>query len=174
MSKRFGRNQKRKMREELSNLEYLKNESEGLKNYYRDKFHDYELRLTSWAKRMNHLVGPEHPLNEEIHRIFLKRNPNIHERFKFMKPTRLSLTDALDKSLSDPYIASEFIQTVLHTVDLRRDTNTFRVIVQLLAPDKQCYYAIDDQILYEGRTDPKFIYWLSESIAHKLSEHIAN
>jgi hypothetical protein len=165
MSKRFGRNQKRKMREEMTRL---KEEH----RYSTIKALNLESRMSLWARQMNSYLGPSHPLNERIQTIVLSRNPVLSDRYRFMKP--ISFQEIMNQSLEDISIARDYIETVLHLVSVRKDDIGYSVIAELVSQDKQCYYAIDESYLKNGRQDPRFVHWLSKELAVKLSEHISN
>jgi hypothetical protein len=165
MSKRFGRNQKRRMREEMTRLQ---------RQSYADSVKAFNLqsRMVSWAKSMKSYVGTHHPLNEEVERIMLQRCPHLQERYRFMAPVKLSTL--LDQSLNYLDVAQEYIQTVLHVVSIRRDEIRPSIIAELVSPDKQCFYAIDEDFLNQGRKDSKFVHWLSDELAIKLASHISS
>lgn len=167
MSKRFGRNQKRKMREQIAHLE--KKAIEG--DWWRTESLSLESRLVNWARSMNSYLGSDHPLNERIHKITLQRVPYLEERLRFNKP--LTLQKAMDINLSDFSTACEYIDTVLHVVNVHRDKVSHSVRVELLSPDQRSYFAIDESELKNGRRDPRFIHWMSEEIASRLSEHVS-
>jgi ribosomal protein S10 len=169
MAKRFGRNQKRKMRSEIERLHRV--DSDRQKWMY--KALNTESRLISWAKRMNSIIGPEHPLNESVQRIMVQRVPNIYEKYRFRESYRMNISDALTAAMISPEIALNYIKTVLHVIDVQRDKITPSVTVKLMAPDKQCYYAIDEQELQEGRRDSRFVQWISDELALKLSAFIS-
>lgn len=167
MAKRFGRNQKRRMREEIAHLEKKVIEGES----WRNKSLSLEGRLVNWARSMNSYLGSEHPLNEQIHKIMLQRVPYLDERLRFSG--RRSLQHAMDINLSDFTTTCEYINAVLHIVNVHRDKVPHSVRVELLSPDQRSYYAIDESWLKNGRKDPKFINWMSEEIAVRLSEHVS-
>lgn len=171
MSKRFGRNQKRKLKAELEKLQVIATE----RDYLHQRLRSVETRLNTWAQTMNHHLGSLHPLNEVVKQQYLQRVPFVEERYRFQAIPDFNavMKDVLSHHSLSTEATCKYIETVLHQVSFRRDIAGCRVIAELIAPDKQCYYAIDDQMLYEGRTDPRFIKWLSDEIAQGLSCHIA-
>ena len=68
MAKRFGRNQRRKMRQQIETLEVEKAHVEKIYGQARDRAWQLEQRLYDWAREIRHLLGDNSAFNEQLRR----------------------------------------------------------------------------------------------------------
>lgn len=172
VSKRFGRNQRRRMRE---NLALAAQREAGLARdlrYVGDRAEDLQSRMLDWARIIHHHLGDEHPFNEKIVERVEKRVPELAERRRFMPLDRTPAWQSLGKLMTYGEVAREFLETVTHLVEMKPDVISMGVHLIVRAPDKSAAYMIDDRALYPGRRDPRFVRFLADEIARKLAHYM--
>jgi hypothetical protein len=174
VSKRFGRNQRRKLREQIQTEAERVQFMQGQQMMLSDRIRGLEGRLTNWARAINSQLGPEHPMNERIYEMVVERLPYANEIRRFAETPRFSSQEAMSRTLEDASVALTYVEAVTHLVELEPARFGFSVRALLHSRDGSTAYMIDRQVLRDGRRDPRFVQWLANELAEKLSRQLAD
>lgn len=173
MSKRFGRNQKRKLRADVERFRGAADRLADKVTAETRRYGELEGRVEDWSRAILSQLGPGHPFNERIMELVEKRLPELYERRRFSPPGReMTSYQTLERHTAHPRVAQAIIEAVAHLVEVGADrvTPTVRCIIR--APDKSAAYMIDERALQDGRRDPRFVTWISREVARKLAQHL--
>lgn len=171
--KRFGRNQRRKLREQVAALEAAGADlARSTKELVVEK-RVLQDRLIEWARSIHSQLGPEHPFNEDIAEMLQGYLPRLVEFTRFVEQPRASFHQRVGVSLACGSVALRYVNAVTHLVELYPDRVDYTIRVVLRGPDDASAYLIDLRELQKGRSDPRFVKWIAAEIARKLGHHLA-
>ena len=166
MSKRFGRNQRRKLREEIA----TKNEmlSEALNRSRARKIEADELRsrLHTWAEDVAQLMGPDSAFNEQVRRMGVEDVHSFGGRLQ-LAPIRLSPVA--------PTFAGQMtsVETVINALiwRLHLSRDEFRHLIRIELENRYAepvgYALLPDHIWTQRDID-----YLAQGIARKMVAHL--
>lgn len=170
MSKRFGRNQRRKMRAEIAELR------EGLERMTmryvdeRRRANNLESNLTAWATDVTQLIGRDSAFNQQAQRIAVQDVDVFGGRVNLDYGVRLMPTDVVKGGETPRYIpARSVIQALIWRLRLSTDglQNLVRIHLENERREPVAYVLGVDQ-----RWTERDIRYVAEDIARKLTEFL--
>ena len=164
MAKRFGRNQKRRLREEAQTEI---NRFKGIALEEQKKFLRYTSEIESWARDIVHHFGSDSVFNKNLKRIRVSHVPSPY--YNLGASSRIKLPNTFDNEV--PFATSyEIIRALVLSLRVYDEPRDHRVYVQLESPDGKCYMAVDKQTLHD--MPPRVVNELAVHIANELSQHV--
>lgn len=167
MSKRFGRNQRRKMREEIAAAKAAHDHvSEKLAKSQRE-YDELSVRLHRWAQDVLDLIGKDSAFNEAIHHIELENLRDMGGVMNFSRPA--PLLGPYDKKpvYFDP---GTVIQALIYTAHLDADIVTrMREQIRVSIESRNGKYAV--AISNDREWTSRDVDVFSRMIAREISEY---
>lgn len=166
MSKRFGRNQRRKMRQIVADLERAASLANRSAEAERRSVHELESRITDWAREVQRLALSDTAYARE----FASRAvQDIYGPiFQFAPPERLAAL--MNEGPIDYQTASRVLDLTLFLVDVHRDKIRPGYIFEIQSRKTGRHVlAMDEQAMDCGLTDQRTIYWIAEQLAGGLA-----
>lgn len=170
MSKRFGRNQKRKMREEIQRKDNALDECFRLQDGLEQNLRDLRYKMEMWARDIVHVFGRDTPFADEYGRRATSYTPRAGDRLQFSPPPRpMQLRELQAMTLEDTVTVSRrVIEAFVAVLDIYPDKFEPRILVELDAGQiGRSYYAIDRKMLES--LPPRAV----EGIAVQIAEGLA-
>lgn len=173
MSSRYGRNQRRRHREEIAELRQIGHFVNDLAEARKNEISDLQRRMSAWAANIRRMLGPDHPFNEEVKKRVME-SLNMRPMVQVYLPDRLSLADLIPTtgSIVARDVAATTLDLICHYLIVRKfePGGMPRAIFRLVSGDgAESSYAIDHIALIEGRRDPRFMEWLAEELVRALN-----
>lgn len=166
MSRRFGRNQRRQLREQIAKLEEKASRALSDLSDMTEQRNKLTAELDRWAKDIRHLLGADSAFNREPSEITVE-DYLLDEGAMYVDPAvgvpilpRLGVRHMLT--------ARETIEAAICSFELRQDDYAQMLRIMLVTKKGRVGYAINDTRLH--RMSPRDIDVLSETIAHEIAE----
>lgn len=170
MGKRFGRNQKRKMREEIQRKDNALDECFRLRDGLERNLRDLHFKMEGWARDIVHVFGRDTPFAAEYGRRAISYIPRAGDRLQFSPPPRpMQLHELQAMTLEDAVTVSRRVLEAFVTVlDVYPDKFEPRILVELDAGNVgRSYYAIDRTMLES--LPPRAVEGIAAEIAKGLA-----
>jgi predicted nuclease with TOPRIM domain len=170
MSKRFGRNQKRKLRDENAALKSKYNKSLSLNGSLLDAQYRLEGKLQEWASRIIRLVGQDSAFALELAETKTKPD-RLGKTVRMSRPR--NLVDLMIRSDGTEQMTMERIISALSwKFENEDDPDVHRKVFMLRAECGQVAYAVSTEHVADLRSDERVIRDLSDRIANELLTNI--
>lgn len=168
MAQRYGRNQRRKHRERIAELERAHQLDAALLNRQRQEIGQYQ----SWANRINRVVPKYSILNKETVEERRLRDPGPEERVaEITRPSTIGIFDPIDPTTE----AFQLLRMNIARVEARPEDyrRGLRYRLSVGGDGKNdVMYAIDDDLIRMKEYDEEFLYWTSEQIAKNMIQYL--
>lgn len=145
MSRRFGRNQRRKMREEIEALQCEAHNYEALSAQYADHRDQLARRLERWATDVRRLAGDYSPFNERLNKMGWDLEKNGY-RIRFTPRRAAAVVSPVPQVSAETYATIEALVMALK-IDARPVERRALVRLILPAPTENLYFAVDTDTL---------------------------
>lgn len=166
MSKRFGRNQKRRLNERIDSLEgQLEIQRDSMYGAYA-KLHAYE----EWEARLNRVVPQYSALKRIAPSTRVDTNSGDYDQTEtFVERQWPAISPLDDHSKSTPF---ERIQMNIMRVESQPDEFNRALRLKLVFNDDVVAYSLSDDVLKMNDFNDEMINWTAHDIANKMYEHI--
>lgn len=169
MSKRYGRNQKRKAREEIACLQSDLRSKSNTALFLERAVGEYRY----WESRLNDVLPKYSALRKNAPRIYRKEDPGaVLEIESFVA---LNFEEVSKYGYSGVEMAVDRLRMNVMRVKANPDvfTNGWRVQLQIGSDSKHSLaYAIDDTTLAADPISGEQINWIAASIAHQMADYV--
>ncbi len=166
MARRFGRNQRRQMREQIATAQRAHayatdryREAEKTANQLRD-------RLERWAEEIRHIMGDDSAFNEQL-RVIRMRRENMHDTL------RLSPIRALPGLSSKEPPVYDTVGDIINVAIFRCMTGDLgrHIELKIVGPDGALVgYGLSKDL--ERRWSPRTIRYVADMIALEMARHL--
>jgi hypothetical protein len=166
MAKRFGRNQRRQMRERIGDLEGVIDGMTALVKKAADARDMYRNRLDSWADEILHLVGDNSAFLETLSQMGMPQMGSM--RFPDRTPLRVRFAML---GAGDHEITMSTIRAFVYTLETRFEAIDRRIYVRLMCrddPERQLAMALDERMF--ANPSPRMVQDMAIMVAKGLAE----
>lgn len=165
MSKRFGRNQRRHMRERIANLLAAQAEAHDHLRKARDEASELRSRLHRWAEDVAQLMGPDSAFNEQVRRMAVEDVRSFGGRLRL---SPVDLMQIVPRSAPVPVTSVvTIIEALIWRLHLSRDE--FRPMVRIELENRYAEpvgYALAE----DHRWTERDVRYLAERIAREMTD----
>lgn len=173
MSKRFGRNQRRKMREEIARKTEAHERASALASYQSDIARRLEQELRDWDDEITHLLG--------VYSAFRRTTPDLSSRHPLREmpiEERLSFAQAwreVDLSVMMQPIEMMRVRMFRFLTSIDQEPVRMNWLIRLIETnyhEATVGYSMADPLWRHGGFGPRDVDWLARDIARKMKLHI--
>lgn len=174
MAKRFGRNQRRQMREQITRM--YQHQAEAMDNLGRVQKERQRLadRLTAWAKDIAHLLGPESAFNEQVMRQEVRDVHAFGDALRMLLPVKLVGPTPSPEDMPQFASVGSVIEAAIYLARVHEpmaDKMRRELRIVLESRNGDLAYAMNDD--RHCRWSPQDINFMARMIAEKMAEHLA-
>lgn len=165
MSKRFGRKQKRKLREQVVVLEKEK----AAKQSKIDRMSYLVNLITEWDENIRRLLGPQTAFRLKTELNLVDRT-DLPEYWRVFYAPSINCFESSVAMSHGPEVAASIQNLRKMMVEIRQRPDDFRKAIRLIVANKQqaAIYVDDDYLSRNGLTE-RDIRWVAEDIARQLA-----
>lgn len=173
MSKRFGRNQRRKLREEVANLTASRDLHVQRTVRAQAETRELALRLSTWAEDIAHMLGRESAFNEQVMRQQVRDVRSFGGALRMMPPVRLL---APTRGPEEPPQFASVENVIEAAIYLARidgppaDRMRRQLRIVLESRNGDVAYAMSDD--RHRRWSPRDVRYMAEMIALEMARHL--
>lgn len=167
MAKRFGRNQKRRTREQLSSLARQTEMDAELILYQRKRLDSYD----DWSRRLDDLVPRFSVLRKDVETVCRDRDPGDAEY--------LAELSKLPSRAFDPVGPSDIVQTTyerirMNVMKVEAERDRFRrgLHFRVNVRDQAAYYMVDDTLLDQIGIGEEARRFIASEISDQLTRYL--
>jgi hypothetical protein len=169
MAKRFGRNQRRKLKEQVARLEKYQDDLRSTISHMNSQLGFYH----DWSERVRRTVGYKNDLLPQHTTVDTDRQfPDVwYEvprdfRGKYWQPM------TLDDAVNDPHLNKQVrMKILLNEIEAHPDKYSGMIVYRLRNDIGQVNYAIAEDVLRGRGFGEEEIRWIAQTIALNLAEH---
>jgi hypothetical protein len=129
MAKRFGRNQRRKMRDEIASVQWELKSSRKSENETNARYVELSRRLTSWAEEVLRLMGQDSAFNEQVRRMAVEDVRSYGGVLRLAPPIRMPVFSPREKPI--PLSSYTVIEALIWRLHVSADEFSDMVRIEL-------------------------------------------
>lgn len=174
MSKRFGRNQRRKMREEIAMKNEMLSEALGRSDAKAREVQELRNRLSLWAEDIAHLLGPESAFNERVMRREVRDIHAFSGVLQMLPPVRLLTPARVPEEMPQFASIGSVIEAAIYLARLGgspADKMRRELRIVLESRNGDVAYAMSDA--RHRRWSPRDVRYMADIIALEMAEHLS-
>ncbi len=177
MSRRFGRNQRRKLREAAEQAErkaaYWCERESAARHTLNERYERLERKMAEWARRIDRHTPPGSPFRIELEARTFKSRGEARRYSRAYNPPPIPLSYAASPMVE---AAGTIIDLFAIYCDVMDDDMTMRRLIRIemgqnrpYGPDAQVLgYVMDGRTYSEARRDPRWLEMMAHDIVEKL------
>lgn len=173
MSKRFGRNQRRHMRDEIATSREMLSEAMNRSAARGREVAELKHRLTSWAGDIAQLLGPESAFNEQVMRREIRDMRALGGALRMLPPVRLSAPLLGPDEVPQFAEVGSVIEAAIYLARVDGDeAGRMRGQIRIFLESRNgdVAYAMNDD--RHRRWSPRDIEYMSQMIALEMAKHL--
>jgi hypothetical protein len=168
MSKRFGRNQKRRYREQVAELTRAHELDQGLLRYQRQKIDDYE----RWETRLNRVVPKYSALKKDVAVVSRRDDPGDRDYLSVVEPLRAQNL-RVDAPIYDHDMKIQRLHMNVIRVEAYPEQFNHGMRYELrVGNGERVMFAIDDAMIQAKDYDDNFVEYVSHEISQIMVDHL--
>lgn len=168
MAKRFGRNQRRAMREEISRIGEERSITRGQLVRSEQRFSALENRLGQWADDVLRLMGPDSAFNEQVRRM------TVHENCGDVLRLETRITPSYRSFNEPPVVASMVIEALIWRLHMSSDDLSHKIrIVLENRHGEPVGYALHKSHVWSTKDQNYLAQRIADEMVHHLNKNKA-